>query len=148
MLLAVALLALGVSVAQAACPEDKVKITVVAVLATDKNKDVDPRLTELAKHVQKKHPRLTGFRVAHTTRKSLEVGKDFTFSLVDNESVTVAVAHGADRNNRVELLVKPPQMGRIGYTGCCGKYLPFWTDYKNDKGESLIVAIMVEPCGK
>lgn len=131
-----------------ACPDDKVKITVVAVLATDKNKEVDPRLADLAEKVQKKHPRLTGFRIAQTTRKSLEIGKEYLCPLVDKESVAVTIAHGADKNNRVELTVKAPQMGQIGYTGCCGKYLPIWTDYKTEKQESLIIAIMVEPCKK
>ncbi len=130
------------------CAEDKVKITVVAVLATDKNKEIDPRLADLAACVQKKHPRLTGFRIAQTSRKSLEIGKEYQFALVDKESVSVTIAHGADKNNRIELSVRAPQMGNIGYTGCCGKYLPIWTDYKNEKQESLIVAIMVEPCKK
>src|SRR4051794_8067203 len=72
-----------------ACAQDNVKVTVVAVLASDKNKDVDPRLTGLAEKVREKHPGLTCFQVAQTSRKSLEVGKEYKFALVDKESVAV-----------------------------------------------------------
>ena len=134
--------------AVAACPEEKVQVTVLAVLATDKNKDVDPLLVGLAETVKKKYPGLTGFRLEKTNRRSLQIGKEYKIPLVDKEVVTVTVERGADKNNRVELTVHAQQLGQIGYTCCCGKYLPIWTDYKNDKQETLIVAVMVEPCKK
>lgn len=132
----------------AACPEEKVTITVLTVLATDKNKEIDPRLKRLADNVRTAHPGLTGFRLQKTNRKKLEVGKETKFELVDQETVNVTVERGADKDNRCELTVKAAQLGQICYTCCCGKYLPIWTDYKNDMQESLIIAVMVEPCKK
>src|SRR5437870_13559040 len=95
--------------AVAACPEEKVQVTVLAVLATDKNQDVDPLLVGLAETVRKKHPGLTGFRLAKTNRRSLQVGKEYKIPLVDKEAVTVTVDRGADKNNRVELTVQAQQ---------------------------------------
>jgi hypothetical protein len=144
----VALSAACLAASPRAQAEEKVKITVLAVLATDKNSQVDPRLTCIAEKVQKLRPCLTGFSLARTSRKSIEVGKECKFPLVDNEVVVVTVEQGPDMNHWAGLTVKAPLMGEICYICCCGKYLPLWTDYTNRKQESLIVAIMVEPCKK
>src|SRR5437773_10398010 len=98
----------GLSAALADCPEERVKVTVLAILASDQNKDVDPALAGLAENVRKMRPGLTGFRLAHTTRRSLEIGKDTKIPLVDKQSVTVTVERGTDKNNRVELTGKSP----------------------------------------
>jgi hypothetical protein len=128
--------------------QQKVQVTVLAILATDQNHDVDPKLTCVAREVRKIRPTLTGFRLDRTSRRSLEIGKEHKFPLADKQVVEVTIEQGADKNNRVSLSVKPPELCEICYTSCCGKYLPIVTHYKNSKNETLIVAIMVEPCRK
>src|SRR3954447_22025135 len=51
----------------AARAEEPVKVTVVAVLASDKHTRIDPKLQDLAREVQKKDPTLTGFKVGRVT---------------------------------------------------------------------------------
>lgn len=126
---------------------DKIQVTVLAILGTDKNTDVDPKLKEIADKVGQKAS-LTGFKLARTTRKSLMVNQAVDFPLIDDETVNVLVEHGADERNRVGLKVKPPQLGEISYTSCCGKFFPIVTRYQNKDKDRLIIAIMVEPCGK
>jgi hypothetical protein len=144
------LLTAGILAAAAARAEEKktVQVTVLAILATDQNAKVDPRLKCIAQKVQKVRPALTGFRLKRTTSLSLEVGKEYQFALVDRQSVLVTVEHGADKKNRVGLAVKPPGFGEISYKCCCGKFLPIWTDYKTKGKETLLIAIMVEPCNE
>jgi acetaldehyde dehydrogenase (acetylating) len=58
------------------CPaDDPVKVTVVIVLATSDNDTIDPKLVELAKEVQKRDPKLTGFKLSATEVKSIPVGE-------------------------------------------------------------------------
>lgn len=123
-----------------------VQITVLAILATDQNSHVDPRLQCIAQKVQKLKPSLTGFQLKRAWSRSVEEGNEYKIPLVDREVVLVTVDHGADKKNRIGLTVKPPQMGEITYNCCCGKFLPIWTDYKTQKKESLLIAIMVSPC--
>jgi hypothetical protein len=126
--------------------EDKVKVTVVAILATDRNKEIDPRLECIAREVQKMDQSLTGFRLAQLNRKSVAVGATEKFKLVDKETADVVVVHGANAQNRVSLKVKPPQVGEIDYTSCCGKFFPIITRYQTKDKDRLIIAIMVKPC--
>jgi hypothetical protein len=128
---------------------EEVKVTVVVILATDRDTQVACELQSIAQEVQKKFPNLTGFRLEEITRKSLTVGKKEKFELVDDEVATVLVRHAADSKNRVGLTVKAPLQGEIQYTTCCGKFLPIVTRYqtKYDK-ERLIIAIRVQPCKK
>lgn len=123
-----------------------VQLTVLAILATDQNTNVDPRLRCVAEKVQKVRPNLTGFQLKRSWGRIVEVGDEVKVPLVDREVVLVTVEHAADKKNRVGLMVKPPQMGEISYLCCCGKFLPIWTDYKTNKKESLLIAIMVSPC--
>src|SRR5262249_33682398 len=101
---------------------EEVRVTVVVILATDRNSEVDGELKCIAQEVQKKYPNLTGFRLEQITRKALPVGKSEQFALVDHEVATVLVRHAADSNNRVGLTVKAPLQGEIRYTSCCGKF--------------------------
>src|SRR5262245_56049022 len=104
--------------------DDHVKVTVVAILASEHDKSIDPKLECLAKEIQKTEPRLTGFRLGRTTCKSLPVGESYVFPLIDEKVVLVSVEHGADKDNRVSLKVKPPQLGEIHYSTSCGKFFP------------------------
>src|SRR5437867_1620646 len=71
-----------VGAAPGGCAEE-VKVTVVVILATDRNNEVAGELKCIAQEVQKKYPHLTGFRLEQITRKSLPVGKSEKFALVD-----------------------------------------------------------------
>jgi len=127
---------------------EEVKVTVVVILATDRNKEVARELKCIAQEVQKKYPNLTSFRLEQITRKSLPVGKSEQFALVDDEVAMVLVRHAADSKNRVGLTVKAPLQGEIQYTTCCGKFLLIVTRYQTKDEDRLILAIRVQPCKK
>jgi hypothetical protein len=129
--------------------ENKVEVTVLAILATDKNKNVDPQLKPVAHKVQKIEPSLTGFKLRDTVRRSIDVGKASKFMLLeDGVPCTITVEQGPNKENRVGLTVKPPQLGEICYLSCCGKFFPIVTRYQTKDKQRLIIAIMVEPCNK
>jgi hypothetical protein len=126
---------------------DDVRVTVLAITATSQNQDVNPKLKEIAREVQKHEPSLTGFKLGQTTVKTLNVGQQkVSFDLVDGEKVDITVLAKDDSRQRVTLAFKPPLVGEITYSISYGKYFPLVTRYltKNDK-ERLIVAIMVKP---
>jgi hypothetical protein len=128
--------------------EDR-QITVVAILATDKNTQVDPRVKSIAEEVQKVEPGLTGFRVARTTSKAIAVGARETFALVDNEVLAVVIQQAGgkekEKDDRVRLAVKAPLAGEITYTTCCSKFFPIMTRYLTKDNDRLIIAIMCKP---
>src|SRR5262245_62350604 len=67
-----------------------VRVCVVAILATDKNDKIDPRLTDVAREVQVNvDPRLTGFSVACAKGQSLKPGDCHTFQLGCDQAMTV-----------------------------------------------------------
>lgn len=138
----------GLGGARPAAADDKpetVRVLVVAILATERNNQIHPKLKWIAPEVQKIDPKLTGFRLGKTTFKSIPVAKEETFPLVDNESVTVLVEHGADKNRRVGLRVTTTGVGEISYTTACGKCFPIITSYLTKDNERLIVAVMARP---
>jgi hypothetical protein len=126
--------------------EDKVKVTVVAILANNRDDVIDQRLKCIAKEVQKVEPQLTGFQMGQITCKSLTVGKAAKVTLVESEAAEIVVQHGADQDDRVSLKVKAPQMGEIEYTSACGKFFPIVTRYQTKDKDRLIIAIMVRSC--
>jgi hypothetical protein len=131
---------------------DEVKVTVVAVLATSKNKDVDPKCACLPKEVQKNHPELTGFKIKRWSCRDLSVGNSFDFpsGLQDKDgpvTIPVSIKKGKGKDDRIGLTVKPPlASGDIEYASCCGKFFPIMTPYKTKDGETLIIAIRVQCC--
>ncbi|HLJ93274.1 MAG TPA: hypothetical protein VKU02_08800 [Gemmataceae bacterium] len=127
---------------------EEVKITIVVILASDRNHVVDRELQGIADEVRKCYPHLTGFRLGQITQKSLPVGKSEKFALVEDEVATVLVRHAADSKNRVGLTVKAPLQGEIQYSTCCGKFFPIVTRYQTKAKELLILAIRVQPCKK
>jgi hypothetical protein len=133
----------------AAAPAQEVRVTIVVILATNQNTHVDCELKCIAREVQKKEPGLTGFRLEDTTRKTLTVGKKEAFPLIDKEVATVLVRQvrkKTENSHRVSLTVKPPCMGGIEYTTCCGKFFPILTRYRTQDKERLIIAIRVQAC--
>jgi hypothetical protein len=140
---------LGLALCAAPARAEGVKVSVVAILASEASTKVDPRLTCIAREVQKMDAKLTGFRFATLTYKTVKVGSSERFDLVADQSVTVTVERGADKDNRVQVKVTPPLMGEVTYDTVCGKYLPIITRYRTEKSnELLLFAVRVQPCSK
>jgi hypothetical protein len=137
--------------AQAAVRAEERTITVLAVLATDRNTHIDQKVQCIAEEVQKLEPSLTGFRLARITNKAVTVGKRDSFPLVDDQSLGVLlekVDAKANMEERYRLTVKPPQAGDITYSCCSSKFFPILTRYHTKDNERLIIAIMVKPAKK
>jgi hypothetical protein len=137
------------AVAAPARAEEKVRVSVVVILASEGDKTVDRRLECIAKEVQKMHPKLTGFRMVSISSRSLPVGVEDKFDLVDDQAVSVTVQKAADKNKCIQLKVGPPGLGKITYKTACGKFLPIVTPYRTKAkggGDLLILAIRVQPC--
>lgn len=129
------------------CPADEqVKVTVVVVLATSDNAKVDPKLADLAKEVQKRDPKLTGFKLVATEAKSVAVGGTHTFDLTDKQTLKVKVERQKDDEGRISLTIKPPGLDNITYGCTCDKFFPVVTPHRTKAGEVLIVAVMAKPC--
>ena len=96
--------------------------------------------------MQKEHAKLTGFRIATMTKRSLRVGDKETFDLVGDQKAVITVKRAADEKNRVEVKIAPPQMGEITYDTCCGKFLPIVTPFRTKNKELLILAVRVQRC--
>ena len=142
-LIGMALLAAGPSRGE---EKETVQVSVLAILATERDDRIDPRLTCIAKEIRKTHPELTGFQINKMTRRSLTIGSRETFELVGDQKAVVAVQHGADEQNRVEVKIAPPQMGEITYDTCCGKFFPIVTPVRTKDNDLLILAVRVQPC--
>lgn len=145
------LAAVSIVAALGAAPpcEDKkesVEVAVIAILASDRNDKVDPKLACIAREVRKSHKDLKGFQMATVTRRSLAVGQKSVFKVVDKGEVGVTVQQGADGNDRVQVKVSPPGMGEITYDTSCGKFLPIVTPFRTKNNELLIVAVCIRPC--
>jgi hypothetical protein len=144
-----ALLGLAALLAVAAGPDkpaEEVNVSVVAILATDKNADVDPKLKCIAEQMKQVDPKWTGFRIETMTCEAIKVGVKEKFNLVDGQTVTVTAERCAGKDKPVCLAVTAPTLGEITYKTCCGKFFPMVTGYKNKKGELLIVAVRVQTC--
>lgn len=126
--------------------KDPVKVTLVVILASEKGDKVDKRLKGLAIEVQKLHPHLKSFYYKSEEVKSLKPNETAALACVEKQVVEMTIKHGADKDNRVSLKVKPPSMSSLDYQSVCGKFLPIVTPYKTKKGETLILAIRVQPC--
>jgi hypothetical protein len=132
--------------AQDPCPGQKVSVTLVVILAGEKDSTVDPRLKAIADEVRLKYPHLTSFRLKSMSTKSLVANDKTLIPVVDNRDVAVTIKHGADAEKRVCLAVTAPDQGEIVYRSVCGKFLPIVTRYQTKSRELLILAIRVQPC--
>jgi hypothetical protein len=127
-------------------PSKKVRVSVVVILGTERDAQVDRRLRGIAAEVKKLHPRLTGFHIKSLSCKSVPVGARDTFALIGGQVAGVTVQTRAGKDNRVQLKVAPPLMGEITYSTPCGKFLPIVTPYRTKNNDLLIIAIRVQPC--
>jgi hypothetical protein len=127
--------------------DDKpVSVTVVIVLATDQNTIIDPKLKELAKEVQKRDPKLTGFKLVATDCKSIAVGDTATINLTDKQVLKLTVDKSKDKDGRISLTLNPPGMDAVTYACACDKFFPVVTPHRTKSGEQLIIAVMAKPC--
>jgi hypothetical protein len=126
-----------------------VRVTVVTILATDKNTNTDPKLKDLAHDVKTREPSLTGFRIGKTSHRDISIGQKEAIKLFDDKdySADVKLIAKDDSNKRVELEIKPPTVGAITYKTAYDKYFPIVTRAVVD-GERLIIAVMVKPAEK
>ncbi|MFM7149248.1 MAG: hypothetical protein ACKO23_05355 [Gemmataceae bacterium] len=127
-------------------PATRVRVSVLVVLASEKNAETDKKLEEIAREVRKTHPRLKGFRMVSLSCKSLPVGRGDSFDLVEDQKAEITVERAADKEDRVRLKVEPPQMGAITYSAPCGKFLPILTRTRTANNEQVLIAIRVQPC--
>jgi hypothetical protein len=127
-------------------PPGNVRVTVVAILASEQSDKTDDRLECLARELKKSEPKFKGFRIGRITCKAVPIGQADQFALVDDLQALVTVQHGADKDDRVSLKVKVPSLGPIVYTSSCGKFFPIITRYQTKDHERLIIALMVKPC--
>jgi hypothetical protein len=127
-------------------PAEKVKVTVVVILASEGKPEVDARLDKIAQEIQKRNPNLKRFQLKSINCRSLAVDEKASFNLVDDKKAQVVVKQAADKDNRVGLAVTVPDQGEIVYRTACGKFLPIVTRYQTKMKERLILAIRVQPC--
>lgn len=139
---------LGAATAVAEDPPKNVSVSVVAILASKTSDEIDPRLKDIAKEIRKKNIDFKGFRVGKITCKSIPVNAAEAFELVADQKASIIVLKPADRDNRIQLKISPPKVGDITYTTTCGKFFPIMTTYQTPNGESLIIAVRVQPCNK
>jgi len=126
----------------------RVRVSVVMILASEKDDKVHKKLECIAREVRKMHPALKGFRFGDLTAQSLCVGSVGTFELIEGQKANIVVQQAADKMDRICLKVAPPKMGEITYSTPCGKFLPLVTPFRTKAGDLLILAIQVEPCKK
>jgi hypothetical protein len=126
--------------------KDPVKVTLVVILASEEGNHVDKRLKAVAAEIQKLHPQFKSFSIKAQEQRSLKPNEKVSLLCVEKRKVDVVINHGADKDNRVSLKIKPPQMTELEYQTVCGKFLPIVTRCKTAKGDTIILAISVEPC--
>jgi hypothetical protein len=136
-----------------ACPpkSGEIEVKVLAILVSENHTEVHPKLTEFAKHVQKKDPNLTGFKLARTNSQSLQLGDTEKFSLVGKEVVEVTINKERNEKGRITLTIKPPKLDQITYECACDKFFTMATQHYVGKGkdrQQLFIAIMAKPCGE
>jgi hypothetical protein len=143
----------SILVAAAALPgsaiAQDVRVTVLTIMANDRNEVVDPKLKDVAREIRKQEPSLTGYRLGNTTCKKINVGQKEAIQLFGDEdkkgySADVKLLAKDDTNKKVVIEFKPPTVGAITIGITYEKYFPIITRAVVD-GERLIIAIMVKP---
>jgi hypothetical protein len=140
--------------APAAPPEvraaNDVKITVVAILATDQNETIDSRVSCIAKEVRKDNRWLTGFQVHRIMGRTIFLGDTATFDVIADQKLSVSVENACTPDERMQLKIKAPTWGEMTYETCCGKFMPLMTRYRTPDNQVLILAVRVQPskCSK
>jgi hypothetical protein len=144
-------LLLTITPSAGACPptaDQPIQVTILVVLATDKDAVINERIKEIAAVAREKDPNLTGFAWANTIRESIKMGGSINITVIEKAKCEVTVNAKTDDEGRVTLTVKPPKVDQITYSCTCGKFLPILTDYYTADKKRLIIAIMARPCKK
>lgn len=131
----------------AGAADGEVKVTVIAIHASNRHTEIDPILKCLAEKMQEKDRTLTGFLAGRMTSKFLRPGGEATFPLVDDQTAVVIVEPKPHKAKGICLTVKTPGLGVFTYTISCEKCFPIATPYRTKSGERLIVGFLVEPAG-
>jgi hypothetical protein len=148
--LSAAALLLALTAAPACPPADEIEVKVLGILASEHHTEVNGKLTEFAKHVQKRQPGLTGFKLDHTEEHTLKLGETKKFKTSGGQVVEVTVNKERNEKGRITLTIKPPKMGQITYECVCDKYFATATEHYEGKGKDqaqLFVAVKASPCG-
>jgi hypothetical protein len=145
--LAAAIIMLAALAPAAKADDDKIKVTVVAILVSSQHTEIDKRLKDLAPELRKKDSSWTGFEVERSSAASMKIGETQSFELVDDCKTTITVK-GRNENGGVSLAVKGPTIDDFAYSCCCSKFLSVVTHYDTKSKKRLVFAIMVEPCNK
>jgi hypothetical protein len=124
----------------------RVRVSVVVILASERDGEVDRRLKCIADEVRKMYPKLKGFRFDKISYRSLPVGAQDSFELIEGRSATISVQCAGKKDGRVRLKVAPPAMGEITYSTPCGKFLPIVTPYRTRDNDLILIAVRVQPC--
>jgi hypothetical protein len=130
--------------AEAKNEDKRFPVVVVSILATSRNKVVDPRLQCLADGVQKTEPKLTGFKVENISRQKLGFGQKYEFELIADQTLPVTLEKGMGKEKPLHMRVHPPGMGKIVYEIGCGKYVTVITPFKTKDEDRLIIAIRIQ----
>jgi hypothetical protein len=138
----------GSLVVASAARAENIQVSVVAILATARNKHVDEHIKCVAEAVRKQEPSWTGFQEVRTTRKSLPVGEQAAFPLVDDRVVHVRVDSGCTKDNWVGLTLQGTGLGELTYSVRCGRCVPIRTPYYTKDRDRLFLAVTVKPCSK
>jgi hypothetical protein len=136
----------------APCPptskDDPIKVVVLVILGTDKNKDVNERLKEIAPELRKKDDSLTGFELKTTLIHSLKMGESKQLDLIGNNKMKVTINEKTDDAGHVTITIKPPKLDDITYGCTCGMYFPILTNCYTADNKRIIIAVMAKPCKK
>jgi len=126
-----------------------VKVSVVAILVSDRHKTIDPKLASIADEVRKRDPsfqNMTGWKIERTTSKNLSLDKKESFPLVGDVAAEITIQSKEDKDKKTKVTVKCPHCGEVTYSTVSDKYFPVVTRYQTDQNkERLIFAVMVKP---
>lgn len=147
LILAIAVVLASTNVSFADDPPQKLKVTLVSILASEEGSSVDRRLEQIAEEVQRRFPQLKSFKIQSLTTRELAVRERSPFELIDGKVAEVMIKHGVD-GDRVSVAVTAPGQKEVVYRTVCGKFVPIMSEYQTPGRERLILALRVEAPSK
>ena len=132
---------------------EKVEVRLIAILASQKHKEVQGKLSAFAEEVRRTEPKLTGFKIEHSAVESIPLGETKKIVIVPGQTVEVTVNKPKDENGRITLTIQPPKLTAITYECVCDKYIALATQHyvekmvgKEKDQQQLFIAVMAKPC--
>lgn len=126
--------------------DEPYKVTVLAILASEQHTEIDKRLVDFAKEVQKKNPKLTGFKVAHICTEKLALGVTKTCALADRQTMEVTLNASKTEEGKVTITLKPPNISQISYLCVCERAFSMATNHFTKDKEQLFIAVTAKEC--